>query len=85
MQKDDLIMKQFFLDGMLVTVVKEGTSDEELLQAGLISEEDMELDRKATEAVAEAIQNAVDKHKPIAVWDRKTREAKLVSGIKVRL
>lgn len=79
MQTDKLILKRFFLNGTLVTVVKEGATDEELLQAGLISEEDMGFDRKAKKAVAEAIKNAVDNHKPVAVWDGKTREAKLVT------
>ena len=65
---------------MSITVVKKNVSKTKLLKAGLISEEDADMDSRARMAVSMAKKSAKVCKKPIAVYDIKKHEAKLVTS-----
>lgn len=66
------------VNGLSVNVVRSGVSQSTLLEEGIISIEDVEIDRRAKAAVSMAKKAAKVCKKPLAVYNRKTKTAELV-------
>ena len=77
-KEDVLISKEIKINNMSIKVVKKNVSKTQLLEAGIISAEDADMDCRAREAVNMAKKSAKICKKPIAVYDLKTHEAKLI-------
>lgn len=86
-EKNSVIKKDIVINDMVIKVVKKNTSTAKMLENGVISEQDAEMDKRAREAVAIAKRQAKVCNKPIAIYDRKSKKPYLVnsSGEKISI
>lgn len=77
-KSDTVIKKELKVNNMTIKVAKKRISPKTFLEAGIISENDMEMDQRARTAVNMEIKKAKVCKKPIAVYDKKTKKSYLV-------
>jgi hypothetical protein len=63
--------------GLTVKVAYKSAGAKRLLENGVITEEDAEMDKRAKEAISVAIKKRKVLAKPVAVYDKKTQKAYL--------
>lgn len=86
-KKNSVIKKEIVINDMVIKVIQKNVSTAKMLENGVISEQDAEMDRRAREAVAIAKRQAKVCNKPIAMYDRENREPYLLnsSGEKISI
>ena len=62
----------------VISVARKNATSKSLLEGGVLTEEDVEMDRLVKESVKAAIRKAKTCGKPIAVFDKETGKAYLV-------
>lgn len=67
-------------DKTVIKVIKKGVSNSKLVEEGIISSNDAEMDSRARTAVSSEKRKARICKKPIAVYDKKTKEAYMVDS-----
>lgn len=77
--KNSIIKKEIKIDNMTIKVIKKNISTEELVEKGVISAQDAEMDRRAREAVSIAKRQAKVCKKPIAMYDKKQKKPYFVT------
>ena len=82
-----VIKKDIVINNMTIKVVKKNISTAKMVENGIISEQDAEMDKRAREAVDIAKRQATVCNKPIAVYDKKSKEPSLLdaSGERISL
>ena len=78
-KKDSAVKKDIVIDDMTIKVVKKNLSSKKLINYGVITEKDAEMDKRAKAAVSIAKRQAKICNKPIAVYDKKQNEPILVN------
>lgn len=78
-KKNTIIKKDIQINDMKIKVVKRNTSIVKMLENGVISEQDAEMDRRAREAVAIAKRQAKVCKKPIAMYDKESKKPYLLN------
>jgi len=86
-KKNTVIKKDIVINDMTIKVVKKNTSTVKMLENGIISEQDAEMDKRAREAVAIAKRQARVCNKPIAMYDRENKRPYMLdpSGERVNI
>lgn len=68
------------IDNMEVKVAKKRVSNAKLLESGILSPDDVDMDKRARQAVSSAKRKAKVCNKPIAVYDKKNKTSFLVDA-----
>ena len=68
------------IDNMEVKVAKKRVSNAKLLESGILSPDDADMDKRARQAVSSAKRKAKVCNKPIAVYDKKNKMSFLVDA-----
>ena len=79
-KEKSVIKREVVIDEMTIKVVKRNTSITEMVENGIISKQDAEMDKRAREAVAIAKRQAKVCNKPIALYDKKLKKPYLVDA-----
>lgn len=79
-KKNSVIKKEIVINDMVIKVIKKNVSTAKMLENGVISEQDAEMDRRAREAVAIAKRQAKVCNKLIAMYDRQNRKPYLLNS-----
>jgi len=79
-KKNSIIKKDVIVNDMVIKVVKKNTSTAKMVENGVISVQDAEMDKRAREAVAIAKRQAKVCNKPIAIYDRATKKPYLLNS-----
>ena len=75
-----IIKKEIKIEDMTIKVIKRNISTAKLVEQGVISEQDAEMDKRAREAVSIAKRQAKVCNKPIAMYDKETKKPYLVTA-----
>ena len=77
---NSIVKKEIKIDDMTIKVIKRNISTAKLVEQGVISEQDAEMDKRAREAVSIAKRQAKVCNKPIAMYDKETEKPYLVTA-----
>lgn len=75
-----VVKKVVIVNGSTIKVMKKGSSKKKMLAEGIISENDLEMDYRAAEAVSIEKRKAKVCNKPLAIYDNEKKEAYLVDA-----
>lgn len=80
MDNNSIIKKDIKINDMTIKVIKKNVSTSKMVEGGVISENDVEMDRRARAAVSIAKKQAKVCNKPIAMYDKKQRKPYMVNA-----
>lgn len=79
-KNDSIIKKEIQVDDISIKVIKKNVSTAKMVEQGVISEQDAEMDKRAREAVSIAKRQARVCNKPIALYDKEHKKPYLVTA-----
>lgn len=80
MKKDSVIKKEITINGVAVRVIKKNTTRKKMLEQGIITINDAEMDKRARTAVNMEKRKARVCKKPLAIYDKMEGKAYLVDS-----
>lgn len=85
MDNNSIIKKEIKVDDMTIKVIKKNVSTSKLVEAGVITENDAEMDKRARAAVSMAKKQAKVCNKPIAMYDKKQKKPYMINAAGERI
>lgn len=85
MDNNSIVKKDIKVNDMTIKVIKKNVSTSKMVENGVISENDAEMDKRAKAAVAMAKQQAKVCNKPIAMYDKKQKKPYMVNSVGERI
>lgn len=80
MSEKSIIKKDITINDMKIKVIKRNVSTSEMIEKGVISKNDAEMDKRARVAVSIAKKQAKTRNKPIALYDKKNKKPYMVDA-----
>lgn len=79
-KNDSIIKKVIQVDDISIKVIKKNVPTAKMVEQGVISEQDAEMDKRARKAVSIAKRQARECNKPIVLYDKKHKKPYLVTA-----